>query len=101
LSAAKPTPDLPIRDEPGTETGAPAFPPDLDSTGRTKAMSTESESARVARTILAMLIAGVAISFAVVGYLVIAGEGPAASTSVEMTVPLVRADRAPVRLPPG
>jgi hypothetical protein len=66
-------------------------------------MSTETESARIARAIFAVLIAGVAISFAVVGYLALAGAGdePAASVSADNTLPLVRADRAPVRLPPS
>lgn len=66
-------------------------------------MSTDSESTRIARAILAVLLAGVAISFAVVGYLAMAGDGtrPAVSTGSERPVPLVRADRNPVRLPPG
>lgn len=65
-------------------------------------MSNETESAKVARAIFAALIAGVAISFAVVGYLAVAGAShePAVSASAENTLPLVRADRSPVRLPP-
>ena len=66
-------------------------------------MSSETESAKVARAIFAVLIAGVAISFAVVGYLAVAGAGdePTASVSADNTLPLVRADRTPVRLPPS
>jgi hypothetical protein len=66
-------------------------------------MSTETESARIARAIFAVLIAGIAISFAVVGYLALAGAGhePAASVSADNTLPLVRADRTPARLPPS
>jgi hypothetical protein len=66
-------------------------------------MSSETESAKVARAIFAVLIAGVAISFAVVGYLAVAGAGdePGASVSADNTLPLVRADRTPARLPPS
>jgi hypothetical protein len=66
-------------------------------------MSSETESTKVARAIFAVLIAGVAISFAVVGYLALAGAShePAASLSADNTLPLVRADRTPARLPPS
>jgi hypothetical protein len=66
-------------------------------------MSSETESAKVAKAIFAVLIAGIAISFAVVGYLAMAGasDEPAASVSADNTLPLVRADRTPARLPPG
>jgi hypothetical protein len=66
-------------------------------------MSADLENTRLAKTIFAMLIAGVVISFAVVGVLVITSDGPSrnATSSAEDTVPLVRADRTPVRVPPG
>ena len=66
-------------------------------------MSTDSDSTWIARVIFAMLLAGVAISCAVVVYLATADDrrAPAATSSAEDTVPLVRADRSPVRLPPG
>lgn len=52
-------------------------------------MSADLENTRLAKTIFAMLIAGVVISFAVVGVLVIASDGssPNATSSAEDTVP--------------
>lgn len=65
-------------------------------------MPTDAEGERLARAILTMLIAGVVLSCAVVGYLLVAGDTQFALLDDRRNdLPVVRADRSPTRLPPG